>query len=162
MPDIIGQTLTPARRILLAFGAWVLAAAAWGQTLPTLSPQVLAGQLAGPTPPRVLDTRGRAAYLEGSLAAAQDVGSNPEGFLPDSRGGEAVLILEPGIDPAPWLARLSGFGYQIHVLDGGMAAWRAAGLPVESPESSFVRPGSVPFIVPRGQCEMGTASESFH
>ena len=88
----------------------------------------------------------------------QDVGPNPEGFLPDSRGGEAVLILEPGIDAAPWGARLSGFGYQVQVLDGGMAA----GLPVASPESSFVRPGSVPFIVPRGQCEMGTPSESFH
>jgi thiosulfate/3-mercaptopyruvate sulfurtransferase len=162
MVNVIGQPLARTRRLLLVFGGWVLAAVAWGQTVPTLSPQTLAGQLAGPNPPQVLDARGRAAYLEGSLAAAQDVGPNPEGFLPDSRGGKAILILEPGIDPAPWRARLSDFGYQVHVLDGGMAAWRAAGLPVENPESSFVRPGSVPFIVPRGQCEMGTPSESFH
>jgi thiosulfate/3-mercaptopyruvate sulfurtransferase len=162
MVRTLRQVVASASRSLAMLGCCVLAAAAWSQDPTTVSPQALSKRLAGPNPPLVMDTRGRAAYLEGSVSGALDVGPDPAGFLPDSRGGEAVLVLEPGADPTPWSERLIGFGYRVQALETGMPGWRAAGLPVATPESSFVRPGSVPFVVPRGQCEMTAPAESFH
>jgi hypothetical protein len=72
-----------------------------------------------------------------------------------------VLILAPGVDPTPWDQRLVGFGYRVRALDGGLAAWRAAGLTVVRPEAGFARPGTVPFVIPRGLCEMNTPADRF-
>ncbi|WP_295399334.1 hypothetical protein [uncultured Thiocystis sp.] len=114
MTPLLGKRAVPVIRLLLVTGCVALMALAWGQALPTLSPPALAARLAEPDPPLILDARGRAAYLEGSVPGAVDVGSDPAGFLPDSRGGETVLILAPGVDPAPWGQRLVGFGYRVH------------------------------------------------
>jgi rhodanese-related sulfurtransferase len=112
-------------------------------------------------PPLMLDVRSRAEYLAGTVPGALDAGSNPDGFLPDSQGGVAVLVTTEATLLEAWHARLSAFGYQVHVLDGGLPAWRAAGLPVEQPEPGFVRPGTVPFVIPRGICEMNEPAEVF-
>ncbi|WP_162008600.1 rhodanese-like domain-containing protein [Thermochromatium tepidum] len=133
-----------------------------GRPLPTLSPETLSNRLTQDRPPLVLDTRGRTAYLTGTIPGALDAGTDPAGYLPDSRGGEVVLIIEPGTDPAPWMNRLLGFGYRVEVLAGGLSAWRAAGLPVVDPQSSFARPGSRPFVIPRGLCEMNTPADRFY
>ena len=166
IPSALGR-LDPWRRsrllalASLALLALVLAVPTGGQPMPTLGPEALSAWLVRDAPPLLLDTRGRAVYLAGTLPGALDAGTDPAGYLPDSRGGDAVLILEPGTDPAPWITRLAAFGYQTQILAGGLSAWRAAGLPVVSPEASFARPGSHPFVIPRGLCEMNTPADRF-
>lgn len=134
---------------------------AWCQELHRVSPQALVDWMNRVDIPLLLDIRGRAAYLEGTLSGALDVGTDPAGFLPDSRGGDAVLISTSNQDLEPWQARLVDYGYRVHVLDGEIADWRAGGLPVVSPEESFVRPGTVPFVIPRGICELNEPAEVF-
>lgn len=128
---------------------------------PTISPETLSSWLIQDDPPLLLDTRGRAAYLAGIIPGALDAGTDPAGYLPDSRGGGVVPILEPGVDPAAWISRLVGFGYRVWTLDGGLPAWRAAGLPVVNPQASFAQPGSHPFVIPRGLCGMNTPADRF-
>ena len=114
-------------------------------------------------PPLLLDIRGREAYLSGTLPGALDAGSNPAGYLPDNRGGEVVLItgVPPPRNLAGWTRRLERVGHRVHVLAGGLAAWRAAGGEVVDPEESFTRPGSVPFVIPRGLCEMNEPAQVY-
>ena len=114
-----------------------------------------------PDPPLLLDVRGRKAYLSGSVPGALDAGKDPAGFLPDSRGGDVVLILAEGVEPEPWRERLADFGYRVHILAGGMGAWRAAGFTVEKPAEGFVQPGTVPFLIPRGICELNEPAEVY-
>jgi len=109
----------------------------------------------------MLDVRGRTIYREGSIPGALNAGTDPAGFLPDGRGGDVVLILAPGTLVEPWRARLADYRYRVYLLAGGMSAWRAAGLPEEKPEMSYTKPGSVPFVIPRGLCELNEPSQSF-
>lgn len=134
---------------------------AWCQELHRIGPQTLADWMNRPNPPLLLDIRGRAAYLDGTVSGALDAGSDPAGFLPDSRGGDAVLIPAMNQDLKPWYARLADYGYRVNVLNGGIVDWHAGGLPVERPETSFVRPGTVPFVIPRGICELNEPVEVF-
>lgn len=112
-------------------------------------------------PPLILDLRDADAYSAGTIPGALRGGFDPEGFLPDGRGGTAVLI-EPGdaSRQAAWARRLRGAGYAVFVLEGGFSAWRAAGLPVETP-GSFAVPGTVPFIIPRGLCEQNEPAQEY-
>jgi len=129
--------------------------------VPMIAPDQLSTWLDGADPPLLLDVRGRVAYRAGSLPGALDAGADPAGFLPDGRGGDVVLLMEEGAPTEPWHARLANFGYRVHVLAGGLEAWRAAGLPTSIAEASFVRPGTVPFVIPRGICEMNEPAEVF-
>ena len=126
-----------------------------------IDPESLSKWLDEHDPPLLLDVRDRAAYRDGTLPGALDAGTDPAGFLPDSRGGDVVLVLSDDAQLAPWRLRLTDFGYRVHVLAGGMSAWRAAGFPVQRPETEFVRPGTVPFVVPRGICEINEPAEVF-
>ena len=131
-----------------------------------IEPMALARLLDSRSPPLLLDVRGREAYLQGSLPGALDAGIDPAGFLPDGRGGEVVLISKAGITVdsislADWLTRLADFNFRVIILKGGFAAWRAAGLPVERHASSFTRPGTVPFVIPRGLCEPGEPAQIY-
>lgn len=146
-----------------ALGLCLLAStgSAWCQELHRIGPQTLADWMNRPNPPLLLDIRGRAVFLDGTVFGALNAGINPAGFLPDSRGGDAVLIPATNQDLKPWYARLADYGYRVHVLNGGIADWRAVGLPVERPETSFVRPGTVPFVIPRGICELNEPAEVF-
>lgn len=134
---------------------------ALGAEFEPIGPVALSSWLSRADAPLVLDARGRDAYREGTIGGALDAGTDPAGFLPDSRGGEVVLILPEGIPVEPWRRRLADFGYRIHVLTGGLAAWRTAGLPEERPAAAFVRPGTVPFVIPRGLCELNEPAQVF-
>lgn len=127
----------------------------------SIEPVTLVAWLEQKDPPLILDIRGRSAYLEGTLSGALDAGTDPAGFLPDGRGGDVVLLPASNQDLEPWQARLADYGYQVYVLGGEVADWHAAGLLVESPEASFVRPGTVPFVIPRGICELNEPAEVF-
>ncbi len=135
--------------------------AARGEEPEAISAAALARWLDRSDAPLILDVRGRAAYREGTIMTALDVGQDPAGFLPDGRGGDVVLLLSDGASVDSWRARLVDYGYRVRVLAGGLPAWRAAGLPEERPEVSYTRPGTVPFVIPKGLCELNEPSHSF-
>jgi|GEM_PF-3200314 len=108
----------------------------------------------------VLDIRPKSDYLRGSLPGAISVPSDPVGFIADGRGGPVLLIAGADVAPASlanWYRRLEGFGFSpIHQIEGGFKAWVAAGGPVQKPADVYVKPGTLPFIIPRGICELNT------
>ena len=129
-----------------------------------ISAEALAERLDSTRPPLILDIRGREKYLEGAIPGALDAGTEPAGFLPDNSGDFLVLIVtdSSAIDYiAPWVARLHKAGHPVLVLDGGFISWRNSGRPIVQPEVSFTRPGTVPFLIPRGLCEGGEPAQVF-
>lgn len=159
---------TPPRHIylmvlFLLFGPSGTAASA-DQVLPRLSAEAVAAALASSTPPLVLDVRGRGVAAQGTIAGAVNAGTDPSGFRPDGQDSQTVLLTE--WPPAPdlltaWRQRLESFGYAVSVIDGGYAAWRQAGLPVDIDRGRLIKPGSVPFTIPRGLCEANTPAQVF-
>ncbi len=118
----------------------------------------------GADAPLVLDVRGDEAVRDGTIPDALNVGTNPEGFLPPATNQLIVLLVSQPVDPAlvrAWAGRLQAAGHPVSVLEGGLPAWRAAGLTVAPREQSYVRPGTVPFVVPRGLCEMNEPAQEF-
>lgn len=106
--------------------------------------------------PVVLDIRGRTAYQAGTIPGTTYAGANPAGFLPTGSVGPVVLLTSHPYDPSTvlaWVYRLANAGHRVHVLKGGMAAWQRARFTVETPEQGLTRPGTVPFVIPRGICE---------
>ena len=112
----------------------------------------------------VLDLRGRRAYLTGTVPGAIDPGNSPEEFRLDARGGIVVLVTEKGAmdkNAEKWVKALCRSNIDVRVLKGGVAGWLAAGLKLEKPEDRFIRPGTVPFVIPRGLCEMNEPAQVF-
>ena len=129
--------------------------------IPTIDPQTLAAWLNENAPPLLVDVRGHDAYRQGTIVGALNAGTDPAGFLPDSRGGVVVLIANPDQDLKGWHERFADYGYRVYRLRGGPAEWRAAGLPLHVPKENFVKPGTVPFVIPRGLCELNEPAEVF-
>lgn len=133
----------------------------WAEDIEFIEPLALDAWLDQKDSPLILDVRGRSAYLDGSLPGALDAGTDPMGFLPDSRGGDVVIISAPGQPLQAWYTRLVDYGHRVQVLRGGIDNWRAAELPVERAENSYTKPGTVPFVIPRGLCELNEPAEIF-
>ena len=134
------------------------------QNWPLISADELAERLDSTRPPLILDIRGREKYLEGAIPGALDAGTEPAGFLPDNSGDLLVLIVTDSSAIyyiAPWVERLQKAGHPVAVLDGGFISWQNSGRPIEQPEVSFTRPGTVPFLIPRGLCEGGEPAQVF-
>jgi rhodanese-related sulfurtransferase len=152
-------------RRLLALIFWCAAPLAWAaDDPPAITVEALEARMMSGHAPLVLDVRGSAAYLAGTIPGSIDAGTDPRGFLPDGRPGEAVLIMDPATsaaEAARWFDRLTGYQLSVSILKDGLAAWRARGLPVETPLESFQRPGQTPFTIPRGLCETNTPAKQF-
>lgn len=115
-------------------------------------------------PPLILDVRGRAHYHERTIAGAFNGGIDPKGYLSDGGGGRLVLLIQPAADDeiiGAWVTRLVNAGHAVWILQGGLAAWIEVGGATETPESSYTKPGSVPFLIPRGLCEGGVPAHVF-
>lgn len=115
-------------------------------------------------PPLILDVRGRADYNAGTIVGALNGGFDPKGYLADGRGGRLVLLMRGDYDADvldAWVRRLIDAGHAVWVLQGGLAAWIKSGGAIETPEHSYTRPGSVPFLIPRGLCELGEPAQVF-
>jgi len=115
-------------------------------------------------PPLVLDVRGRSAYRAGTLLGAFNAGIDPLGYLPDDTKDAVVMIIPVDAGPVfvdAWFKRLTNAGHEVWVLEKGLAAWVKAGGKIEKSEVSYIRPGSVPFVIPKGMCEGGEPSVIF-
>lgn len=115
-------------------------------------------------PPLLLDIRGSQTYREGSIPEALNTGMDPAGFLPDGRGGPVVLIPPQPIDRqylAAWIERLTDHRHVVYVLVRGLSAWRNAGGEVVNPEEIYVKPGTVPFVIPKGLCEGNDPAQEY-
>lgn len=113
----------------------------------------------------VIDVRERVAYLSGTVTGAVHAGTAPEGYIGDGRGGP-VLVITQGDASAElleqWEERLSTFGHDpIYFLDGGFASWVKVDGPVHLPEGAFAIPGTLPFVIPRGLCELNTPAKVY-
>lgn len=107
-------------------------------------------------PPLLLDIRGSDQYLKGTIPGALNVGKDPEGFLPDGKGGPVVLFAPASPDPgnlARWIRRLESARHEVYLLQDGLEGWTRAGGELIKPEQVYVKPGTVPFVIPRGLCE---------
>ncbi len=120
--------------------------------------------LEGGDAPLIIDVRGREVYRAATLDGALNAGRDPAGYLPDGRGGPVVVLAPSPWEEAVrrrWVARLEGAGHSVYRLQGDEAAWQAAGLPLVAPQEDFVRPGTVPFVIPRGLCEANEPAQRY-
>lgn len=131
---------------------------------PVVSARELQAWLEEPDPPLILDVRSRVDYNAGTIVGALNAGIDPKGYLADGRGGRLVLLIQHSANAAvinAWVARLTDAGHEVWLLQGGLAGWIKSGGVIETPEFSYTRPGSVPFQIPRGLCEMGEPAHVF-
>ncbi len=105
--------------------------------IPEVSPQELAEKLRGPRPPLLLDVRTAAEWNHGHIAGAVHVPiQNFREEFPRHAGDRdreviAICLSAHRSIPAVRVLRSAGFGRAAQ-LQGGMRAWRAAGLPTVS------------------------------
>jgi rhodanese-related sulfurtransferase len=98
-----------------------------------LSPQSAAERLAGPNPPLVIDVRTTAERAEKSITGSihRPLGTLRDG-LPDVEHDRAILVHCAGgyrSSIAASLLQRAGFT-NVSEMAGGIAAWDAAGLPL--------------------------------
>lgn len=113
----------------------------------------------------VIDVRPKQVYLSGTVPGAVSAPADPAGFFADGRGGPVLLVTGPDMPSGhlqKWRDRLTGFGFApIHHIDGGFPVWVKRGGAVEKPTDVFVKPGTTPFIIPRGICELNAPAQVF-
>lgn len=112
----------------------------------------------------ILDLRSEQSYRAGTIPGAMFPGSDPMGFLPDNRHGSIVLISGStltGEQLQRWVERVRKGGHDVFLLEGGIAAWRQAGFDLERPDTQNIRPGTVPYVIPRGLCELNEPAQVF-
>jgi thiosulfate/3-mercaptopyruvate sulfurtransferase len=116
----------------------------------------------------IMDTRSREDFFAGTVPGAinaealQDIVA---GIHTDSRGAYVVVVTEDGgLEGAAlvWVGQLCDRGIETWVLQGGVSGWLAAGFGLEKPEDRHIVPGTVPFIIPRGLCEMNNPVQEFN
>ena len=112
----------------------------------------------------IIDARGKSAFQSGTIQGAVNAGSDPSGYLSPNHSDPIVLIVSYPVDSAvtmQWISRLQHYTGQVSVLSGGIDAWLAQGGVLIEPESYYTRPGTVPFLIPRGLCEDGEPAQVF-
>jgi rhodanese-related sulfurtransferase len=100
-----------------------------------MNPDTLAALMASGAPHAVLDLRERGAYQRGHIFRATLLPRRELEFrlpaLVPSPAVPIVLVDEDGTLVAPARPTLAAMGYRdVRALDGGLAAWRAAGRPI--------------------------------
>lgn len=127
----------------LAIGLLIaLAAAAAG---PVISPGDLAGRLQAPNPPLVVDVRTPAEFLEGHIAGAINIAHDEIAArwpaLNIARNEEFIVYCGTGRRAGLAQQALEALGYmRTRILDGGVEAWKKAGLPVVTDSGSATSP----------------------
>ena len=116
----------------------------------------------------LLDMRPGALFLAGTIPGAINTGQLDRILADDThRDVDArpiVILTEDGqVDSAlqAWIARACAGGVEVWILQGGLRAWRARGLPLEDPSRRLTAPGAVPFVIPRGLCELNDPAQEY-
>lgn len=108
----------------------------------------------------VVDVRDRESYLAATVPGAVHAGVTSDGYIGDGRGGPVLMVTESDASASfiqAWRDRLATFGHDpIYVLEGGFSSWVNRGGPIEAPTGMSSPPGTFPFVIPRGLCEMNT------
>ena len=116
---------------MLALGALMLLPPAWFG-MGSISPEMLQVKLSGPNPPAVVDVRTGPEFAGGHIKGALPLPLHrlPFSGLALNRERDVVLICMSGHRSrvAGFFLKMSGFDHVVN-LTGGMAAWRATGLP---------------------------------
>jgi rhodanese-related sulfurtransferase len=108
----------------------------------------------------LIDTRNREDFLAGTIPTAINTATLQDiiaGAHEDRQDAYVVVVTRDGdLDGATleWVGRLCDGGIEVWGLRGGINGWLAAGYGLEKPEDRFSSPGNVPFVIPRGLCEM--------
>lgn len=90
----------------------------------------------------------------------------PDAFTRDDIGADclAVFIIDDASaaeEVAAAAARFGAAGCELRRLSGDAAGWTAAGLAGPAAPRQSIRPGDVPFVIPRGLCEPGKPVQTF-
>jgi rhodanese-related sulfurtransferase len=103
--------------------------------LPSVAPQALSGELAGAKKPVLLDIRDADEFGPGHIAGAISVPMDEIRARLASIPAGRICIVDHAGHQAPVAARLlARLGRkELAKLDGGLLAWRAAGLPIQAP-----------------------------
>jgi thiosulfate/3-mercaptopyruvate sulfurtransferase len=108
----------------------------------------------------LIDTRSSDDFFAGTIPTAIYVAKLQDivrGAHKDSQSAFVVVITENGsLDDTvlEWVRRLCAGSVETWVLRGGINGWLAAGFGLEKPGDRLTVPGNVPFVIPRGLCEM--------
>jgi thiosulfate/3-mercaptopyruvate sulfurtransferase len=116
----------------------------------------------------LFDTRSRQAFLSGTIPGA--VGASTlqqkiDGPHEDRKGALFVIVTKEGLADSAlqgWIKRLCDRKIDTYVLDGGIQGWRAQGFELEDPAERLTVPGTVPFVIPRGLCEMNEPVQEYN
>ncbi len=103
----------------------------------TLSPHALEAKLTGSRPPVVMDIDASREYRQGHVPGAQWLARGwlefRIGDIAAAKEQPIALTCQDGVKSTFAGAALRGLGYtDVSVLDGGVAAWKRAGLPLET------------------------------
>jgi thiosulfate/3-mercaptopyruvate sulfurtransferase len=112
----------------------------------------------------IIDVRGKLVYQTGAIAGSVNAGNDPRGYLPAVHSAPIILIAPHGMsekDLEVWVQRLQKSRQQLWILSGGIDAWVDLGEPLVEPDSEYTRPGTVPFLVPKGLCDQGESAQRF-
>ncbi len=112
----------------------------------------------------IIDVRGKSEFQSGTIDGAINAGVDPKGYLSDNHSDPIILIAPYPFDSSviqQWITRLQKHADQVSVLTGGIDAWIAQGGTLVEPESYYTRPGTVPFLIPKGLCEDGEPAQVF-
>lgn len=117
----------------------------------------------------VLDVRSGEDFLVGTIPGAINIGQLQEIIADDAHqdvDNKPVLVVT--VDGMPddslrkWIAKLCDEDVKVSVLQGGIRGWRAQGLVLENPMERLTVPGTVPFVIPRGLCEMNAPAQEYN
>ena len=150
-------------RILFLLGClcWLNSAA---EQIPGISAETLKRWQDSGRAMMILDVRGREAYQQATLSGAINGGKDPAGFLPGSSRDPVILIIPEKVDISfilSWVKRLQSTQQDVRVLTGGIKEWIAQGGAVVQPKNIYTKPGTVPFLIPKGLCEGSEPAQSF-
>ncbi len=134
-PDPRKENSVNIARIGFVLTAMVLAVSAAADVAPSLSATDLHGQVQQGTGPLVLDVRTREEYTAGHLPGAVNIPhtelAGRLGEIESDRGVVLYCMVGPRARLGEEILRRAGVSKVFH-LEGGLAAWRDADLPVET------------------------------
>jgi len=113
--------------------------AASSSTSMTIAPRELAALRGRPDPPLIVDVRSalefEGAHIDGARLMPYDEVGARLGDIPES--ADVVVVCRAGVRSLTVAEALGRAGHRARSLDGGMDAWRAAGLPVREGRKRF-------------------------